>query len=126
MNPDALSKWLTEYGQAWIMQDSMRTSALFTDDAIYQETPFNDPLRGRPAIRTYWENVTADQSNIDFAYEVLSETPNMGIAQWWASYTIESTRETVKLDGIAVIGLNSQNLCTSFHEWWHKLAMPAE
>jgi hypothetical protein len=126
MNSDVLSTWLNDFGRAWILRDSMQASALFTDEAIYQEGPFSDPLRGRPAIRTYWDQTTADQSDIDFGFEIFSMNPNLGIAHWWASYTSMTTNEFVKLDGIAVISLNAQNLCISFHEWSNRLAVPAE
>ena len=126
MNPESLSEWLTSYAQAWSVRDSLRIASLFSDDAIFQETPFADPLHGRPAIRTFWENAITDQSEVDLGFEVLSVTPNMGIAQWWASYTLISTADVVKVDGIAVIGLSTHNVCTSFHQWWHSVVIPAE
>src|SRR5258708_38136179 len=50
MNPDLLTQWFEEYGAAWMGQDAKRAAALFAEDAIYQETPFSDALRGVDAI----------------------------------------------------------------------------
>jgi len=58
----------------------------FTEDAAYQETPFDEPLRGRSAIFEYWSDVPRSQDRIRFGYEILAVTEDMGIAQWWASF----------------------------------------
>ena len=129
MNPDALVQWLNRYGDAWMHLDPRLATALFAPDAIFTETPFSDPIRGRDAIGVYWAAMSRVQDQVDFAYEVLSVTPNMGIAQWWASFvrtTPDSQSVHIKLDGIAVIGLDSQNLCISFHQWWHAQETPIE
>src|SRR5260221_8244981 len=126
MDPDAIAAWLEAYGAAWIARDPRKAMELFAPDAIYQETPFSESLRGREAIGAYWAEIEHTQEQIEFGYEVLSVTPNMGIAQWWATFVRKATGAEVRIDGIALIGLDKQNLCVSFHEWWHRQETPPD
>jgi uncharacterized protein (TIGR02246 family) len=56
--------WAERYARAWEDADDEAAGALFTDDATYRSDPFREPHRGRDAIRAYWREVTASQSNV--------------------------------------------------------------
>ena len=43
---------------------------IFTEDATYQEKPFDEPMRGREAITEYWSGNVKEQDNVQFGYEV--------------------------------------------------------
>ena len=126
MNHETLTDWLSRYGEAWVLRDAYKASLLFDENAIYQETPFAEPMRGRDAIQRYWQDVPRTQRDIDFAFEIFSVDDNMGIVHFWASFTRIPTETQVRLDGIAVITLDSKKLCRSFHEWWHQEETPAD
>src|SRR5690606_30238637 len=66
MNTNDLERWLNAYGEAWEKRDADAVVKLFKDDALYYETPYADPFRGRVGIRNYWSNVTADQRELNF------------------------------------------------------------
>jgi hypothetical protein len=95
-------------------------SELYTEDGTYQVTPFVEPMRGRAAIFEYWSHVAATQRDIQFGYEVLAVTAEMGISRWWASFVIVPHGLQTKLDGIFVIALDADDRCRSLREWWHK------
>ena len=78
-------------------------------------------LRGKQAILDYWTHVTQTEEDIQFGYEILSATPEQGIARWWASFVIVPPGLQTKLDGIFLISLDENGRCHSFREWWHKL-----
>jgi hypothetical protein len=50
---EAIEGWLHEYRRAWENRDPVQAAALFADDALYFETPFDAPARGRGGIREY-------------------------------------------------------------------------
>jgi hypothetical protein len=126
MNRDTLTDWLGRYGEAWILRDPYKASLLFDENAIYQETPFTDPLRGREDIQRYWQDVPRTQKDINFEFEIFSVDDNMGIIHWWASYTAIPSEAGVQLDGIMTITLDSKGLCRSFNEWWHRVETPTD
>ncbi|QRN98754.1 nuclear transport factor 2 family protein [Archangium violaceum] len=58
--------WIEAYGKAWETKDADAAVQLFTENAIYEAIPgVNDQtFVGRSAIHTYWENITAGQSDV--------------------------------------------------------------
>jgi len=101
-------------------RDPEAAAALYTDDATYQVTPFEEPLRGRVAIHGYWEGIAKTQEGIQFDFEIVAVTPAHGIARWWASFVRVPPGLETRLDGIFLIALDSDGRCQSLREWWHK------
>ena len=120
MDLDHLTSWLDAYGQAWETRDPEAAVQLFTEDATYQETPFDEAMHGRPAIKAYWSGVPRSQDQIRFGYEILAVQDHTGIAHWWASFVRLPTRGLVKIDGILTVVLDADCRCREFREWWHK------
>ena len=63
---------------------------------------------------------TRYQEGIEFSYEVLATTENMGIGHWHTEFTRLTSNSTVELDGIFLVELDADGKCTEFREWWHK------
>jgi uncharacterized protein (TIGR02246 family) len=121
MDRTTFESWLDAYKQAWKGRDPEAAADLFTADANYFETPFEAPARGRDGIRDYWSDATRYQEGIEFSYEVLATTENIGIAHWHTKFTSLTSNSTVELDGIFLVGLDADGKCTEFREWWHKI-----
>jgi uncharacterized protein (TIGR02246 family) len=120
MDQKTFNDWLAAYGSAWAGRDPEAAASLYADDATYQVTPFDEPLRGRAAIYEYWAGVAKTEERIQFDYEILAVTAERGIARWRASFTRVPPGLETKLDGIFLIVLDSEGRCRSLHEWWHK------
>lgn len=55
MDRDAVMTWVDEYEQAWRASDARAVERLFTEDATYLRSPYDDePLHGHEAIRGFW------------------------------------------------------------------------
>ena len=114
------NKWLTAYGSAWENGDPHKASELFSDQASYQETPFEDPMIGREAIHEYWRaGAESSQTEISFTYRILSVRRNEGIAHWQAKFNRVPSGNRVELDGVLVAEFDDVGLCADFKEWWH-------
>lgn len=120
MDEGKFKSWLDAYGKAWETRDPQAAGELFTEDATYQETPFEESMRGRSSIVDYWSHVPRSQENIRFRYEILSVNQNTGIAHWWTSYVRIPSKVQVKLDGIFVVTFDRDDRCRIFREWWHR------
>lgn len=121
MDRESFHRWLVSYGRAWMGRDPEAAAALYAENATYQVTPFDEPLRGRVAIYKYWNGIAKTQEKIKFDFEVLALTAEQGIARWWASFVRVPPGFETKLDGIFLIALDSDGRCQSLREWWHKL-----
>jgi hypothetical protein len=115
-----LDRWLGAYKRAWEDRDPVAAADLFTADAAYHETPFDEPSRGRDGIFEYWSDVPRTQRGISFSYEILATTENGGVAHWRASFLRLPADDPVELDGIFLVKLDADGRCTEFREWWHK------
>ena len=120
MDRATFTSWLDAYKRAWETRDPEAAADLFTSDATYHETPFDEPSRGRDGILDYWSNVPRTQEEIEFTYEVLATTDAGGIAHWHSEFTSLTSNSAVELDGIFLVKLDGDGLCTEFREWWHK------
>jgi ketosteroid isomerase-like protein len=118
-NHRTFDSWLQAYGSAWENKDPAAAAGLFSEDATYRETPFDEPAHGREAIAEYWARVTAGQEGIRFGHEVLMVADDMGIARWWASFLSIRSGNHVEVDGIFVIRMDAGGRCEEFREWWH-------
>jgi nuclear transport factor 2 (NTF2) superfamily protein len=121
MNDQELRAWLDAYGKAWESNDPDAAMQLFTEDARYYETPFDEPSHGREGVRSYWAGATGSQSDISFTYEIIATLPHRGIARWSAEFTRVTSGKRVKLDGVFVLDFDSDGLCRVLREWWHRL-----
>jgi ketosteroid isomerase-like protein len=119
MNSESIRSWLEGYRLAWEQRDPEAVIKLFAEDAIYQETPFTQPMCGHEAIRQYWSRaVVAYQEQIWFACEILALTEVSAIAHWWASFVRVSNKVRVSLDGIFLLAFDDAGRCKELREWW--------
>ncbi len=100
-------------------QNPEAAGVLFTEDASYQESPYDEPMRGRSAIVEYWSHVPRTQEDIHFNYGIVALTSHVATVHWTASFTRTPSKAKVKLDGIFLLNFEG-NHCRSLREWWVK------
>lgn len=116
----AAGHWYRQLNLAWERLDAAGATDLFAESAEYQDYPFDAPLRGRRAIRAYWDGVARGQRNVHTSYEVLSACGHTSIVHWTASVVRVPSGQKVRLDGIAEVTLDKRGTCTLFREWWDR------
>jgi hypothetical protein len=108
-----LSEWLDAYGRAWEARDAQAACDLFTDDAVYQWSPFANRLRGRVMVREALAEEFETLDKVEFGYEVLTARDRGGIVRWWLN------AEQRQLEGIFQLAFDETGLCTSLKAWWN-------
>ena len=119
MDEGQAREWLDRYGVAWERKDPKSVVGLFTEDATYRETPFDEVMQGRNAIADYWQEIPDTQKDITFSYEVLSVQGDRVFATWHSKYKRVRNDSAIELDGIFVLDFSDEGLCRSLVEWWH-------
>lgn len=118
---EGFTGWLEKYGQAWRNGDAHAVVHLFSEDARYEETPFDEPMIGRDAIRRYWdEGANRSQRDVSFAFQIITVKGNTGSARWQASFYRVPSGMRVELDGVLTAEFADDGKCRSFREWWHR------
>lgn len=117
---ETFREWVQSYGKAWEGRDPESAGKLFTRDALYYWTPFDEPKTGREGIAAAWREATSRQRNVQFSFEVLAVTGRTGIARWHTALERRATARRVELDGILAAEFDDDSaLCRVFREWWH-------
>ena len=55
---------MDNFARGWSKGQIDLIVSVFSPDAVFVETPFAEPLRGSEALRRYWSEVPANQSEI--------------------------------------------------------------
>jgi uncharacterized protein (TIGR02246 family) len=119
VNQESLEDWLARYGRAWETAAPDAAAALFTEDATYRETPFDEVMTGRDAIRAYWAEIPEYHRDLSFSWDVLDIREDRCYVHWRTTYTAVKTGKAATLDGIFVLDFDGSGLCRTLREWWH-------
>src|SRR5687768_8716356 len=121
MTLDDFVEWLDRYGIAWIARDPEAVAALFSIDAAYYETPFDQPMVGSRAIHQYWtDGARNSQRNVRFEATPIAIENDRGLAHWRASFHRVPSDVFVELDGVLSARFDEAKRCLEFREWWHR------
>jgi hypothetical protein len=115
----SFTSWLESYGRASAENDPQASAELFARNAKYYETPFDEPMIGRDAIRKYWEIGAQAFNKKESTYEILSVKDNQGIAHWQSEFTDIRSGKHLILDCLFLVEFNEHGTCSEFREWWH-------
>lgn len=124
MTESDFDRWLQAYGSAWESRDPEAAVGLFTSDALYYETPFDEPARGSEGIRMYWAESTGRQRGVGFRGQVLAVSGLRGLARWSAEFVRIPSGARVELDGILQVDFAPGGRCRELREWWHMVESP--
>jgi ketosteroid isomerase-like protein len=110
-------KWMESYAQAWEKRDPELAAELFTEEATYQEDPFDEPLQGRAAIREYWQAATRYHRDVHMSWGEPVVVGELLIAEWRTKYSRLDTHKQHELRGIMLIEFEGE-LAKSLREYW--------
>lgn len=116
---NVFDRWMDAYGKASAENDAIASAELFSPDARYFETPFDEPMVGRKAIYQYWLNGAKTLNDKNSSYEILSVRDNIGISRWQSRFTDIKSGRRFELDCLFVVEFDDDDRCSVFREWWH-------
>jgi hypothetical protein len=114
-------RWLDEYKHMWETGDRSALPSLYTEDAKYYETPFDEPMVGLEQIAGYGDEAAGAQREISFWYDIYGVIGDTGLARWGAAFERVPSGVKVKLDGVFAIRMDNDNRCYELREWWHRI-----
>jgi hypothetical protein len=112
-----IEEWAQRYARAWEEADDEAVGALFTDDATYRSDPFREPHRGREAIRAYWREVTASQSNVVVSMGRPVVAGSRAVVEWWTEMDSDGT--PVTLPGALILDFDATGQCLALREYFN-------
>ncbi len=110
-----LARWVAAYERAWRTPGTEPLEHLFTPDATYSAGPFEEPVRGREAIASFWE---AERDGPDepftMSWEAVAVEGDVGVARVEVRYDGPPARTYRDL---WIVELGGDGHCRAFEEW---------
>ncbi|MEP7291773.1 MAG: nuclear transport factor 2 family protein, partial [Chloroflexota bacterium] len=116
-----VAAWLENYIIAWKSYDPEAIGALFSEDARYYYSPFDEPLVGREAIVASWLEDPDEPNTYDAHYEPLTVEGNIAVINGRSRYFAPGSEIiSTEFDNIFVIRFDDHGHCVDFREWYMK------
>lgn len=121
MDRESVKAWLDKYIEAWRTYDPAQIGDLFSEDALYFYSPFDehDPVRGRAAIVADWRK---EPNAVWFLGSTLcarrAVEGNVGVAQGRTRYFAPDGSIEREFDNIFVLHFDGAGRCARFTEWY--------
>ncbi|CAJ1358843.1 unnamed protein product [Effrenium voratum] len=128
--------WVDRYGEAWRTQSVEAILALFTEEAVYVERPYDETgiYHGHEGIKNYWlEHIQVRERNINFQNIsedlVWDESSCTSFAKWEARFEVRQTSEKpwkpVRFLQVAKLRFAPDGRVQHFEEYWHGRSLQA-
>ena len=120
MNQESLQTWLDNYVEAWRTYEPAQIGNLFSEDAVYLYSPFDEqsPVRGRDAIVSAWLEQPDPAGSWEARYAPVAVEGNVGVAHGRTRYRKADGTVEREFDNIFVLHFDEAGRCTSFTEWF--------
>ena len=120
MNRETLQVWLDKYVDAWRTYDPAQIADLFSEDALYYYSPWDEqnPLRGREAIVADWLREPNPAGSWEAHYVPVAVEGNVGVAQGRTRYFKPDRTIEREFDNIFVMHFDDAGHCVRFTEWY--------
>jgi ketosteroid isomerase-like protein len=122
----AVSRWLAGYEAAWRAPGTDGLAEIFTEDASYRQSPYEEPVIGLHAIRRMWEQEREGPDEVfALATQIVAVEGPAAVVRAEVGYGDPVHQEYRDL---WVIRLGEDGRCSWFEEWpfWpgHPYASP--
>jgi len=120
----AVVTWIELYERAWRTAGTEMLAELFTDDASYRMSPYEQPARGLEAIGQLWERerVGSDEG-FEMHHDVIAVDGDTAVARIEVDYATGA-----EYRDLWIIRFDLDGRCREFEEWpfWPGQPLSAE
>jgi ketosteroid isomerase-like protein len=118
----ALGRRLVDaFGKGWAKGDVPLLMSVFTDDAVFIETPFSAPRKGREAILQYWRDVPVHQAEVTFSSGEIFVVGPWFSAEYKVTFRRRRTGEWVEARGAMFCETSGEKI-SELRMYWHRWA----
>lgn len=120
MNQEILQTWLDKYVEAWRTYDPAQIGDLFSEDALYFYSPWDEhnPVRGREAIVAEWGKEPDRSGSWEARYGPVAVEGNVGVAEGRTRYFRPDGTVDREFANIFVLYFDEAGRCERFTEWY--------
>jgi ketosteroid isomerase-like protein len=110
---------IDKFARGWAKANLDMVCSVFSDDAVFRETPFTEAITGLPAIRKWWADVPYHQSEITCTTgEIYSAGPWFS-TEFKTTFRRRRTGDPVEARG-AVFCETAGGKISEMRMYWHR------
>jgi ketosteroid isomerase-like protein len=117
MNPGRhdIDSWAAAYERAWRAPDIALLSELFTEDATYRMSPYEEPATGLPEIAELWERERQGPDEpFEMRHEVVAVDGDTAVVRVEVEY---GEPRPAEYRDLWIVRLAEDGRCREFEEW---------
>lgn len=115
MSRSAVSEWVGRLRVCWEMLDAEAIGDLFTDDVVYETSPFRAALVGRAAVSRHWRSELDGVTSVDVGFGSPLVDAARAVVTWRAK--VSRGRRVVEEAGVLLIEVRDRS-CSHLAEYW--------
>jgi hypothetical protein len=116
---DTARELVDTFARGWAKGQIDLISSVFKADAVFIETPFAEQMRGSDAIRRYWSDIPANQSEITVATGEIYVAGPWFATEFKAVFRRRRTGEWIEAKG-ALFCETEGRLISEMRMYWHR------
>jgi ketosteroid isomerase-like protein len=118
MDRPGLERWLEGYVTAWESYDPAAIGALFSDDVIYRDYPYADPIVGRDAVVADWLGDRDAPGTYKGEYAPVAVEGDSAVAAGLSTYFNELGEIESLYHNVFVMRFDDDGRCTEWTEYY--------
>jgi len=116
------SGMIEQFGKAWEQGLPEEITEVFSDDAVFMASPFDEPLRGKVAISEYWKDVPVEQAEVQFRFgEIFAAGPWFS-TEYKCTFRRRRTGQMIDVRG-SLFCETEEGKITEMRMYWHRTAV---
>jgi ketosteroid isomerase-like protein len=109
----SFAAWIEAYERAWRTAGTDSLGELFTDDASYRMSPYEEPVHGLAAIGDLWERErVGPDEGFEMSHEIVAVDGDTAVARIEVAYT-----SGAEYRDLWVVRFAANGRCRAFEEW---------
>ena len=118
MDEQAVAAWLDGYSRAWKTYDPEQIGDLFSEDAVYFDNPFDEPVRGREAIVASWLEDPDEEGTYEGRYRPVLVAGDQAVANGYSRYLAGDGGVAKEFDNLLLLRFDADGRCVEYREWY--------
>jgi len=118
VDEQAVAAWLDGYSRAWKTYDPEQIGELFSEDAVYFDNPFDEPVRGREAIVASWLEDPDEEGTYEGRYRPVLVAGDQAVANGYSRYLDGDGGVVKEFDNLFLLRFDADGRCVEYREWY--------
>jgi ketosteroid isomerase-like protein len=117
----AYSGIIERFGKAWEEGLPDEITELFSGEAVFLASPFDEPLRGKAAIAEYWKDIPVEQAEVSFRYGEIYAAGPWFATEYKCTFRRRRTGQMIDVRGSLFCETEGGKI-SEMRMYWHRIA----